>query len=141
MTTMTKNLSLDFVDRTIKTTGIVLLIVFIFGIYYFGVYSSLAIFSGGVWALINLIFLTILIKAAIKPGEIDKMKVAGLALVKFPLLYVSGYFLLKVEVFKVEHLVIGFSIPLAVIILKVISRALFGLDNKTQKDEHLEGAL
>jgi len=138
---MTKNLSLDFVDRTIKTTGIVLLIVFIFGIYYFGVYNSLAIFSGGVWALINLIFLTILIKAAIKPGEIDKMKVAGLALVKFPLLYVSGYFLLKVEVFKVEHLVIGFSIPLAVIILKVISRALFGLDNKTQKDEHLEGAL
>ena len=138
---MTKNLSFDFVDRTIKTTGIVLLIVFIFGIYYFGVYNSLAIFSGGVWALINLIFLTILIKAAIKPGEIDKMKVAGLALVKFPLLYVSGYFLLKVEVFKVEHLVIGFSIPLAVIILKVISRALFGLDNKTQKDEHLEGAL
>ncbi len=141
MATMTQNLSLDFVDRTIRTTGIVLLIVFIFGIYYLGVYHSLAVFSGGIWALINLMFLSVLVKAAIKPGEVDKMKVAGLALIKFPLLYVSGYFLLKVTVFKIEYIVIGFSIPLAVIILKVISRALFGLDNKTQKDEHLEGAL
>lgn len=138
---MKENLNLDFVDRTIKTTSIVLLIVFIFGIYYLGVYHSLAIFSGGIWAVINLLFLAVLVKAVIKPGEIDKMKVAGLALMKFPLLYVSGYFLLQVSVFRIEYIAIGFTIPLAVIILKVISRALFGLDNKTQKDEHLEGAL
>ena len=138
---MKKNLSLDFVDRTIRTTSIVLLIVFIFGIYYLGVYDSLAIFSGGIWAIINLMFLSVLVKAAIKPGEVDKMRVIGLALIKFPLLYISGYFLLQVTIFRVEYIAIGFSIPLAVIILKVIARALFGLDEKTQKDEHLEGAL
>ncbi len=141
MATMKKNLSLDFVDRTIRTTSIVLLIVFIFGIYYLGVYDSLAIFSGGIWAIINLMFLSVLVKAAIKPGEVDKMRVIGLALIKFPLLYISGYFLLQVTIFRVEYIAIGFSIPLAVIILKVIARALFGLDEKTQKDEHLEGAL
>ena len=138
---MKKNLSLDFVDRPIRTNSIVLLIVFNFGIYYLGVYDSLAIFSGGIWAIINLMFLSVLVKAAIKPGEVDKMRVIGLALIKFPLLYISGYFLLQVTIFRVEYIAIGFSIPLAVIILKVIARALFGLDEKTQKDEHLEGAL
>ena len=97
--------------------------------------------SGGIWSIVNLMFLSALVRTAIKPGEVDKMSVAGFALIKFPLLYVAGYFLLTVSVFKAEYVVIGFSIHLAVVILKVISRALFGLDNKTQKDEHLEGAL
>lgn len=137
---MKQSLELDFIDRTLRTTSLVLLAFLPFGIYYFGFYPALAIFSGGVWGIVNLIFLSSLVRSAIHPGEIDKLKVAGLALVKFPLLYLSGYFLLKVQQFQPLHLVIGFSLLLAVMILKVLGRALLGLDEKFQEQKHASKA-
>jgi len=86
-------------------------------------------------------FLSALVRAALRPGNVDILKVAGLALIKFPLLYISGYFLLKVEQFEPLHLLIGFSTLLAVMALKVIARALLGLDEKEQKSDHLPGAV
>jgi hypothetical protein len=138
---MKQSLELDFIDRTLRTTGLILLAFLPFGIYYFGFYSALAVFSGGVWGIINFIFLSSLVRTAIHPGEIDKLKVAGLALVKFPLLYVSGYFLLKVPQFEPLHLVIGFSLLLAVMVLKVLGRALLGLDEKSQEQKHASRAI
>ncbi|HWR84343.1 MAG TPA: ATP synthase subunit I [Candidatus Deferrimicrobium sp.] len=137
---MKQNLGLDFIHRTLKTTGIVLLVVMLPVIYYFGVYPALAVFFGGVWGMVNFIFLTALVRAALRPDGVDKIKVAGLALVKFPLLYLSGYFLLKVKEFEPLHLLIGFSTLLAVMLLKVIARALLGMDNEPAKEEHLTGA-
>ncbi len=138
---MTSNLGLDFIDRTIRTTGAVLLVVFLFGLYYLGFYTTLAIFSGGVWAIVNLIFLAAFIRTAIRPGEIDKLAVAGLALIKFPALYVAGYFLLTAGVFEPLHVVIGFSILIGVIVLKVIARALLGLDRSASERNELQEVL
>lgn len=138
---MTQNLGLDFIDRTLRTTGFLLLIGLAFCLYYLGVYPALAIFTAGVWSMVNLMFLAALIRAAIRTDEVDKMRVAGLAILKFPLLYISGYFLLKVSVFDPIHLIIGFSVILAVVVLKVVSRALFGLDNKPQKGDNMQGAV
>ncbi len=138
---MKQSLELDFIDRTLKTTGLVLLAFLPFGIFYFGFYPTLAVFSGGVWGIINLIFLSSLVRTAIHPGEIDKLKVAGLALVKFPLLYVSGYFLLKVPQFEPLYLVMGFSVLLAVMVLKVLGRALLGLDEKSHEQKHASRAV
>jgi len=139
--TMKEKLGLNFIDRTIRTTGVVLLISLLPGIYYFGVFTALAFFSGGVWGIVNFIFLSALVRAALRPGHVDKVKVAGLALIKFPLLYLSGYFLIKVEQFEPLHLLIGFSTLLAVMALKVIARALFGLDEEHRKDARLPGAV
>ncbi|MBU8933677.1 MAG: hypothetical protein KOO62_06685 [candidate division Zixibacteria bacterium] len=138
---MTQNLGLDFIDRTLRTTGILLLIGLVFCLYYLGIYPALAIFSAGVWSMVNLMFLAALVRAALRPDEVDKMRVAGLAFLKFPLLYVSGYFLLKVPVFDPIHLIIGFSVILAVVVLKVVGRALFGLDAKARNDENIQGAV
>ncbi len=137
---MIENLGLDFISRTIRTTAVVLFIVFIYGLYYFDFYINLAILSGGIWSIVNMLLLSTLIRSALTPGEVDKMKVAGLALVKFPLLYVSGYFLLTSEIFDPLYLLIGFSILMAVVILKVIARALFGLDKKKLNTEPLQEA-
>jgi len=137
---MKENLGLDFVDRTLRTTGVVLLISLLPGTYYFGVFPTLAVFSGGVWGIINFIFLSALVRAALRPGAVDNVKVVGLALIKFPLLYLSGYFLLKVEQFEPLCLLIGFSVLLAVMVLKVIARALLGLDEGDRKSEQLPGA-
>ncbi|RKX28172.1 MAG: hypothetical protein DRP47_05035 [Candidatus Zixiibacteriota bacterium] len=138
---MIQNLGLDFIDRTLRTTGVVLLVILSFCLYYLGIYPALAILSGGVWSMVNLMFLSALVRAAIRPDKVDKVKVTGLVLLKFPLLYVSGYFLLKVPVFDPIHLIIGFSVLLGVVTLKVIGRALFGLDAKAQKDENMQEAL
>ena len=121
---------LDFVDRTLKTSGVVLLISLIFGVYYFGLNPALAFFFGGVWGMVNLLMLKRLVTLAIRPDGVDLPSVIILALIKFPLLYVAGFFLLKIEQFETIHLVYGFSSVLVVMVLKAAGRVLLGLDSE-----------
>jgi hypothetical protein len=131
---------LDFIGRTLKTTGLLLLILSVFALYYFGLYPTLSLLSGGVWSIVNLLFLAKLVRSAIKPGQVDKMTVAGLALIKFPLLYVSGYFLVQAEFFDMRFLLVGFSLPLAVLVLKVVTRALLGSNHNGGNDQNVHEA-
>ena len=121
---------ISFIDRTIKTSGIVLLIAFVYGMYSFGFYNGLAFFSGGIWGIINIMFLKSLVQEAFTPGEINTSAVAVTALIKFPLLFVAGYFLVSIEVFDIKVLVAGFSLILAVMVLKALGRLILGLDKK-----------
>ena len=121
---------IGFIDRTIKTSGMVLLIAFVFGMYFYGFWRGLAFFSGGVWGVINKMFLKDLIQETFTAGEINTSAVALTALIKFPLLFVAGYFLVTVEMFDIKILVAGFSLILAVMLLKALGRLLLGLDNK-----------
>lgn len=130
-------LDLSFIHRTLKTTGVVLLVGSLFGLYYVGLWPSLAFLSGGIWGMVNLIFITGLIRATIRPGGVDTPKAVGLAIVKFPLLYGAGYFLLKVPQFEPLHILAGFSLLLIVIVLKVVGRAILGLDDDKQQNENL----
>ena len=135
-------LGLDFITRTLKTTGVLLLIAIPFGLYYYGLYPTMGVLSGGVWSIINLIFLRHLVQAVIRPGGPDRVRAFGLILFKFPLLYLAGYFLLTVEVFTALHLLVGFSAPLGVMVLKILGRVLLGLDaTDKQNGETLQGAL
>jgi hypothetical protein len=141
---MTKTLTtfnLDFIARTLRTTGVLLLILFVVSLYYFGFYDSLAMLSAGIWSMINLIFLSALIRTVLKPDGIDKMAAAGLALIKFPLLYAAGYFLLTVDVFRPIPLVIGFSIILVVMVLKAVARAFLKLDDNIINHENSSRSL
>jgi len=138
---MKDTLGLDFITRTLKTSGILLLIAIPFGVYYYGLYPTLAVLSGGIWGIINLILLKNLVTAAIRPGGADWPRAAVIMLFLFPLLFVAGYFLLTVEVFGVLHLLIGFSVPLVVMVLKVLGRLLLGLDSQKRNSETLQGAL
>lgn len=128
--------NLDFIQRTLKTTGVLLVIMFLIGTYYFGFYDALAVFSAGVWSMVNLIFLSALVRAAVRPDGINKTSVAGLALIKFPLLYAAGYFLIITKVFRPIPLVIGFSMVLVVIALKAMSRAILKLDDDAVHQEN-----
>jgi hypothetical protein len=130
---------LEFIDRTLKTTGLVLLIFLPFGVYYLGVWPSLAVFSGGVWGMVNLIFTSAVVRATIKPGKADKMKVLGLAMFKFPLLYLSGYALLKVPQFTPLYLLCGFTSILAIIVLKGIGMAMMKAGDQTEPTKKAQG--
>ena len=98
---------------------------------YYDIFLILAIFSGMIWGMINLYFLALLVKSTIRPDGVDKLTALGLIFIKFPLLYLAGYFLLQVSEFELMYLLIGFSTIFAVIILKVLGRVILGLDNKS----------
>ena len=125
---LTTTLEHSYITRTVRTTGLVLLVLLPFGIIYVGLYDALAFFSAGVWSIINLLFLSALIGVAVRPGGVDKTAVAVLALVKFPLLYASLYCLFRVDIFRVAPLALGMSMVLIVITLKAVARVLFHLD-------------
>ncbi len=131
-------MGLDFISRTLRTSGILLLIFLPFGLYYMGVFPTLAVFSGGIWGLVNLIFLSQLIRTVIIPGKVDTGRAIGLAVIKFPLLYLAGYFLITVKQFDPLLLLAGFSVFLAVMILKVLGRVVLGLDKQHSANRNLQ---
>jgi len=138
---MTSALDISFIDRTLRTTALLVLLILAIGSLHFSFDDILAVVSGTIWSIINLYFLTLLIRAAIRPEGPDKLAVAALLFIKVPLLYLAGYFLLTVTIFKTEYLVIGFSLPLAVILLKILGRVLLGLDQKKPNHESRREAI
>ena len=134
-------MGLEFIYRTLRTTGIVLLIISPFLLYYFGLWTALAVFSGGVWGILNLWFIMHVVRVSIRPGGADKQKMLGLLLYKFPVLYLSGFFLLKVNQFNPAHLLMGAGAVLAVMVLKAAGRLMLGLDLTTDhKQTGAQGA-
>ena len=134
-------MGLDFISRSLKTSGVVLLIFVPFGLYYIGVYNTLAVFSGAVWGMVNLLFITRLIKVTITPEGVDSFRAIGLSLIKFPLLYLAGYFLLKIPHFEPLYLVIGFTGILAIMALKVMGKALTDSNSQKQNNGRLQKVL
>lgn len=127
---MITKFDLGFIDRTIRTAGAVLLISLIFGTYYYGFWNALAFFSGGIWGLVNLILLKRFVTEVFKPDGIDTASAIVIGLVKFPLLYAAGYFLMTVKYFDVKILVIGFTSVLVIMVLKAMGRVFLGMDTR-----------
>ena len=125
-------MGMEFLDRSLRTTSILLLIFLPFGIYYFGLYPTLSVFSGGVWGVLNLISIAQLVLAMLRPNGADWKFALLLGLFKFPLLYASLYFLVRVEVFDPIFLLAGVSTTYVVIMLKGVARALLKLDTPQQ---------
>ena len=121
-------IEIDIIQRTLKTTGITSVLIALILLYYYGIPVAVAFLSGSVWSILNLVFLASLVRHALRPDGIDKVAVAGIAIIKFPLLYAAGYFLIINEYLPVIPIIIGFSFTLVVIVLKALSRALFKLD-------------
>jgi len=141
MTKMKKRTEIDFgfINRTLRTTCLVLLTFFPFGVYYLGFFPTLAILSSGIWAMLNLILITLLVKYTLRPEGPDVGRAIAVAFIKFPLLYLCAYFLLKVSQFEVLHLLMGFSGLLIIIILKVLGRLFTGVDKDTSGNHGPEG--
>lgn len=127
--------SADFFRRSMRMTALLLIVGPLFALIYEGAWPALAILSGGAWSLVNLIFLSAVVRAIIIPGRRDTVAIAGLALIKFPALYITGYFLLSFSKFDAMYLLIGFSVFFAVIILKSLGRALLHLDDGAAKEQ------
>jgi hypothetical protein len=127
-------MGVEFIHRVIKTSLVLAALGFLFVTVYYDFKFGAGILAGAIWGSLNLLFLTRLITEIFSPGEeIRKSKVILIAVVKFPLLYAAGFFLLWLEYFPAVSLVIGFSLLFLVMFLKAMGRWILSLDSKEKK--------
>jgi hypothetical protein len=127
-------MGIEFIYRTIKTSLILVLILFLFVSVYYNFKFALGIFVGCVWGCLNLYFLSNLIVETIKLEKVNRKKILLIVLMKFPLLYLLGYLLLKVKYFSAIALLAGFTLIFVVIALKALGRMVLHLDDKKKKE-------
>lgn len=101
---------------------------YLFATVYAGWGWGLGFLLGALWGAGNLYLLKLLIERVLKVGDRDWMPVAVLLAVKFPLLYFIGYLILSRDWYVLWAPVMGFSLSLAVIVLKAGGRMLLHLD-------------
>ena len=115
-------MGIEFIHRVIKSSLILAALIFLLVTFYHKFNYAAGILVGCGWGCLNLYFLTNLITQATTPRGINKKRIVLLVLVKFPLLYVSGYILLRVKYFPVTSLLVGFTLMFVVILLKALGR-------------------
>ncbi len=115
-------MGLELIKRTYRTAAILAVLVFLYTWGYYSLKSAVGILTGALWGCLNLFFITSLVTSFVKTGEKDYTKIWILLLVKFPLLYGLGFLVLKMNYFEPLSFLIGFTLVLAVIVLKILGR-------------------
>jgi hypothetical protein len=133
-------MGLEFITRIVKTTAVVALIVALYLTWYLSGRVALGFLVGVTWGLINLHFIKGMITELITPNKPRKDVAFVLGLIKFPLLYVIGYFIVASDYFSVYALLAGFSLLFAVALLKVLGRIVLRMDTFGFEKKHAEGA-
>jgi len=122
-------MGIEFIHRVIKTSLILAVLILLFVTVYYDFKFGAGVLAGSVWGCLNLYFLAQLITEIFSPGkEIKKRKVVLITVVKFPLLYLAGFLLLKMNYFPPISLVCGFTLIFLVIFLKAMGRWILSLN-------------
>lgn len=117
-------MGLEFIGRTIKTSIILSALVFIFGAFYFDASYSLGISIGLLFNVANVWIIMGLVKRVVTAEDRKPLPIIIFSLVKFPVLYTIGYFVLRSEIAPVSSFMIGFVLLFAVIFMKVAGNLL-----------------
>ena len=131
-------MGLEFITRLIKTTAVIALIVALYLTVYVGGRTALGFLIGVVWSLVNLYFLRGLVKEVITPSDTRKDIAIILGLIKFPVLYVIGYFVIASDYFSLYALLAGFSLIFPIALLKVLGRLYLKMDTLGFSSKHRE---
>ncbi len=128
-------MELEFINRVIKTTLILAVVAWIAVGFYYGLPYGLGIFAGAVWGCVNLFFLKQLVRNWLVVGPKDHLKIYTILGIKFPLLYLAGYGLLKIKYLPALNLLLGFSLIFAVIFLKGLGRLFLEKSQTNEKSK------
>jgi hypothetical protein len=115
-------MKLEFISRVIKVTLIVAVICLVVVGFYYGLSYGLGIFAGAVWGCVNLHLIKQVVGNTLTLEQKDYLKIFTILGIKFPLLYLAGYGLLKIEYLPALNLLLGFSLIFGVIFLKGLGR-------------------
>ncbi len=85
--------------------------------FYTSFFEALGILTGTAWGCINIYFLKKLLEELLKIGSRNGLKFYTMIGIKFPLLYLMGYGILKWNLFPLLTLVLGFSLIFIAIFL------------------------
>lgn len=128
----------DFINRALVIAAIITFLVVISSFVYYNKNFALGALAGGAWNIINIYFLTRLVKVTFSPASPavsgqegrtgpkspNKKKIAYLVFIKFPLLYGAGFLILRYSGVSLYGVLVGFSIFFLVISLKAIGAAI-----------------
>lgn len=96
--------------------------------FYFGWMSGLSFAAGTAWSLVNLAFITSLVKNVITLEDRSLMRIVLALLVKFPVLYVAGWLMLR-QGLSPLWMVAGFTWPFFVLVMKAAGRIYMKMDD------------
>ena len=116
-----------FVTRTLRASAWFGGLVCLLAAYYAGWNWSLGLALGTAWSMANLFLIKSLIERLIRTGERPWSAVLLLVLVKFPLLYLAGFLILRLGSYSPVAPLLGFWVPFVVMVLKALGRLLLGL--------------
>lgn len=68
---------------------------------------------GGLWVFLNSYFLYQLLEMGLNPKPKQNNKILMLSIIKFPVLYVTGFFILRTRIFPVYAVLLGLTLYFA----------------------------
>jgi hypothetical protein len=116
-----------FLNRTLRASLFLTALSFLMLSYYVGTGWALGFTLGALWSAANLLLLRELIVRWLTPGDRPWAPLLLLILAKFPLLYFVGYWILRQSHYPVTAPLLGFGLPLAVMVLKAAGRLWLGI--------------
>jgi hypothetical protein len=112
----------NFTSRLIKVTFLMASAIALWMFYLIDLQTGLGILIGASWGSLNVHFLKMLLEEYLKLSAKSSLKISFYLGVKFPLLYFLGYKLLKINLFSVFSLLIGFSLLfIAIFMLGIVN--------------------
>ena len=120
-------MDLDLLRRVRKASIVFGVVLGIPLAFYFGWLSGLSWIAGIAWSLVNLAFITSLVKNVITLEDRSVLRIALALAVKFPVLYLAGWLMLR-EGLPPLWMVAGFTWPFCVLVLKAGGRAYMKMD-------------
>jgi hypothetical protein len=126
-------MGLEFLHRVMRATAVVGILAFAFVAVYYDIGFAWGLLTGCAWGIGNFWALARVITVVVTLGSVDRRHALILAAVKFPVLYVAGYFTLRSGWFSPISLLTGFSILFAVVVLKAAGRMLLHLDDRAKR--------
>ncbi len=106
----------DFLQRSLIMT-VLLASLFFLGSLFFDFRKGIAFFVGALWGVVSLYFLKHLLQSLVYH---QRAKSLFLVTIKWPLLYVLGYWLLRTTFFSTLYLLLGSSMIFGVLLIQGI---------------------
>jgi len=128
-------MGLEFLKRVQMATLVVGVIAFAFVALYYDLRFGLGLLIGCLWGVGNFWAITRVLTVVMTRGQIDQRRALIFAAIKFPVLYIVGFVLLRSGWFEPISLVAGFSLLFLVVLLKALGRVVLQLDGRPQAKE------
>lgn len=119
-----------FIDRIIKSTLIAAVVLFPFLALYMGIGFGLSVLFGAIWGCLNLLAIKIIIISLVTEKKRNVKLGVIVLILKLPVLYGLGYFLITRDYLSPAGLLWGFSGILITALLNALSRSILKLDDK-----------